>query len=355
LIQFAHAQSCWRIGAFGGLVLSLLTAASLAVAGEYENGRYVPSIFRQNDAPRPAPVIRLDLPPAAYVPPDAAASADTVAPTDGYRDGLYIADKRYLLSYPRTLWRMTSAPARFDGTDWLVAGGVAAAAGAFFAFDEDIRDIWQNHIRSGTTEDVAKFFDPFGDAKIGLGVLLAAYGVAETLDQTGAGRWRREKAAALLSLESLAISNGIVFGIKFASGRERPGDASSSFDFDGPGNGTNTNTSFPSGHAASAFAIASTLSEVYGDDHAWVPWVLYPIAAATALTRVDRDKHWASDTFVGAAIGYFVGKTVARYNPFLEKHNMAVVPSADDGQYSLSLVHRFQRVSPPRERLHSRR
>jgi membrane-associated phospholipid phosphatase len=66
-----------------------------------------------------------------------------------------------------------------------------------------------------------------------------------------------------------------------------------------------------------------------------------PIAAATALTRVDRDKHWASDTFVGAAIGYFVGKTVARYNPFLEKHNMAVVPSADDGQYSLSLVHRF--------------
>jgi hypothetical protein len=101
LIQFAHAQSCWRIGAFGGLVLSLLTAASLAVAGEYENGRYVPSIFRQNDAPRPAPVIRLDLPPAAYVPPDAAASADTVAPTDGYRDGLYIADKRYLLSYPR--------------------------------------------------------------------------------------------------------------------------------------------------------------------------------------------------------------------------------------------------------------
>jgi hypothetical protein len=259
LIKFTHARSCGRIGALGGLVLSLLTAAGptaaadatpdARAAGEYENGRYVPSIFRQDDAPRPASGIRLDLPAAAYVRPDAATGADRVAPTDGYRDGLYIADKQYLLSYPRTLWRMTSAPARLDGTDWLVAGGVAAAAGAFFAFDEDIRDIWQNHIRSGTTEDIAKIFDPFGDAKIGLGVLLAAYGVSETLDQTGAGRLRREKAAALLSLESVLISNGIVFGIKFASGRERPGDATSSFDFDGPRNGTNTNTSFPSRRA----------------------------------------------------------------------------------------------------------
>ena len=45
--------------------------------------------------------------------------------------------------------------------------------------------------------------------------------------------------------------------------------------------------------------------------------------------------------WTGAALGYFVGKAVTRYNPVLEKHNMALAPKAEDSGYSLSLVHRF--------------
>jgi len=319
-----------------------------AAAGEYENGRYVPSIFREPDGPPQPPVILPGPPtgdaplrPAATPTPESSRSADTTVWRDGYRDGLYIVDKDYLLSYPRTIWRLASAPAHFDRTDWLVAGGVVAATGAFFALDRGIRDFWQDHVRNGTTENISKVLDPFGQQWIGYGVLLTSYLAAETLEQTGAVRLRREKAALLLSLESLLIGNGIEFGLKFMTGRDRPENASSPFDFDGPGNGTHTNTSFPSGHSTSAFALASTLSEIYGDDYPWAPWVLYPIATGTALTRIDRNKHWASDVFVGAAIGYFVGKVVTRYNPFLEQHNMSVAPRAEDGQYGLTLTHRF--------------
>ena len=317
-----------------------------ATPGEYENGQYVPSIFRDANKPKRPPVILPGPPPIDYrspqsaaYPMDTATSADTAVWAGNYRDGIYIIDKDYLLSYPQSLWRFATAPARFDQTDWLIAGGVVAATGAFFALDRSIKDFWQNNIRSGTSENISKVFDPFGNATVGFGVLFGAYALTEALDQTGAAHLRREKAAVLLSLESVLLSGGIEYGVKYMTGRDRPEKSSSPFSFNGPAKGSNT--SFPSGHSTAAFAVASTVSEIYGDDYPWVPWVVYPIATGTGLTRIDRDKHWASDVFVGAALGYFVGKTVTRYNPFLEKHNMSLAPKTEDGEYSLSLIHRF--------------
>lgn len=62
--------------------------------------------------------------------------------------------------------------------------------------------------------------------------------------------------------------------------------------------------SFPSGHAAAAFALAGTLSE----EHSRQIWLYYGLAALVGWSRVDSDKHHWHDVIAGAAIGCASGK-----------------------------------------------
>jgi membrane-associated phospholipid phosphatase len=67
---------------------------------------------------------------------------------------------------------------------------------------------------------------------------------------------------------------------------------------------------FPSGHAASAFAVATVIAERYHDRHKWVPWVAYGTAAFLALSRLPDQAHFSSDIFFGAAAGYAISHFV---------------------------------------------
>ena len=143
----------------------------------------------------------------------------------------------------------------------------------------------------------------------------------------------------LLTLESAILATAATEGLKYATGRVRPDDAKNQYDWDGPT--SKANTAFPSGHASKAFSVASVISETYAGDYPWVPWIAYPLATGTALARIDKERHWASDVFVGAAIGYFTGKLVTRHNPFLERYDLTLVPSISNGVTELKVVHRL--------------
>jgi len=41
-----------------------------------------------------------------------------------------------------------------------------------------------------------------------------------------------------------------------------------------------------------------------------VPWVAYGTAAALALTRLPDQAHYPSEIFIGAAMGYSIGRFV---------------------------------------------
>jgi membrane-associated phospholipid phosphatase len=41
-----------------------------------------------------------------------------------------------------------------------------------------------------------------------------------------------------------------------------------------------------------------------------------------AVARVHESKHWASDVFIGAAIGYFVGKKICSLHRKQDKKNV---------------------------------
>lgn len=68
-------------------------------------------------------------------------------------------------------------------------------------------------------------------------------------------------------------------------------------------------SSFPSGHAAAIFSVATVIAERYRQ-HRWVPWVMYGLAGAISFSRVPTFAHFPSDVFIGAALGY----TITRFD-----------------------------------------
>ena len=131
---------------------------------------------------------------------------------------------------------------------------------------------------------------------------------------TGLARHRTHaQNTGLLAAEGIADSQIVTFAMKHAIGRLTPSDIPPHGDLSDTWfkyKGTFTNGgSFPSGHTASAFAVATVVSGRYGA-HRWVPWVAYAAATALSLTRLPDQAHFPSDIFFGAALGYSIGHCV---------------------------------------------
>lgn len=68
--------------------------------------------------------------------------------------------------------------------------------------------------------------------------------------------------------------------------------------------------SMPSGHVSSAFALMTVLAKQYDRWYVKVP--AYTFAVSVAFQRMTSRNHWASDTMVGGALGYWVGSTLVQ-------------------------------------------
>ncbi len=117
----------------------------------------------------------------------------------------------------------------------------------------------------------------------------------------------------LLAAEAVADTQIVSFVMKHAFGRLTPSDIPPHGNlndtwFKYKGSFTNGG-SFPSGHSASAFAVATVISGRYRE-HRWVPWVAYGAATFLSLTRLPDLAHFPSDIFFGAAMGYGIGHFV---------------------------------------------
>jgi len=63
---------------------------------------------------------------------------------------------------------------------------------------------------------------------------------------------------------------------------------------------------FPSGHTAAAFAIASVVAARYRG----AAWGAYGMAGIVGASRLTSRAHFPSDVFLGAALGYSIGRFV---------------------------------------------
>ena len=64
------------------------------------------------------------------------------------------------------------------------------------------------------------------------------------------------------------------------------------------------NKSFPSGHAAMAFAAARSIDKEFRKESIWIPIAGYAAATAVGIERVANDRHHWYDVVAGAAVGY---------------------------------------------------
>jgi membrane-associated phospholipid phosphatase len=211
----------------------------------------------------------------------------------------------YVKGYFTDTGKIVTSPINWNGDDWLKAGlVVVATAGIYFA-DTDIKNFAQRN-QGSTGDSLASIGNTIGNPAYTLPPLGLFYLYGHFADDTKARR------TSLLAAESLAISGLISESIKLTVQRPRPQTGESSSKWYGP-RLKSGDKSFPSSHTTAAFSLASVFAEEYGTNP-YVPPVAYGLASLTAFARIYDNKHWASDVFLGGAIGYFVGKTVVRYH-----------------------------------------
>jgi membrane-associated phospholipid phosphatase len=181
---------------------------------------------------------------------------------------------------------------------WFAAATAVGVAASAFG------DAWtwrESHgLRSPETRGLARFTQRLGDPRIVGPALLASYVTGRITGLPGFSAASARVAGATFSAAVLCE------GLKLAVGRARPNVAPGDPDEFRPFG--RLDASFPSGHTTIAFAAAAAIDAE--SQARWVPWVVYPAAAAVGWARVREDQHWLSDVAAGAALGYWTGRKV---------------------------------------------
>lgn len=194
-----------------------------------------------------------------------------------------------------------SSPAHFDDSDWMRVAAVAGAATLSTLFiDEPVRDFAMHH-HTPFLDAVMPVGDYYGRVRTGYGIgsLIYLGGILAGADDV------RLTGRAVIEAHTFAMM--ITGVLKATSGRSRPYKNEGNMRFSLFAD-ENPNWSFPSGHATAAFAVSAALATRVR--RPWATAGLYALSTLTAMQRVYDDKHWLSDTIVGAAIGTAVGLAV---------------------------------------------
>jgi hypothetical protein len=146
----------------------------------------------------------------------------------------------------------------------------------------------------------------------GLGMLgLTAGSMYITGIRTGNDHVRE---TGVLSMEAGVDALGVDEALKFAFSRQRPSEGAGAgkfFQSDG--------SSFPSAHATTAFAVATVMANEYPGPITKL--LAYGTATAISFARVGARQHFPSDVFVGAAMGYLIGRGVEKrhHDPTIDR------------------------------------
>ena len=238
----------------------------------------------------------------------------------------------YVKGYATDTGKILVSPVNWDGNDWLKAGLVMGVASGLYFADADIRNVAQRN-QSSVGDKAAVAGNVIGNPFYTLPPLGLFYLYGHFNDDPKARR------ASLLAVESLAISGAFSWTVKLATQRHRPHAGGAPTTWDGPGLKMK-DPSFPSNHSTAAFSIASVLAEEYGTN-AYVPPIAYGLATLVGFSRVYDDKHWASDVFLGSAIGYFVGKTIVRYHTVQGDTPLMILPTVSQQGFGVMAEYRF--------------
>lgn len=212
----------------------------------------------------------------------------------------YRLNMQFLKDLKNDFVSVWTGPLEWGGRDWTKFAVALGTTGLLYSVDDGIHD-WSQGNRSTSGDDFWTIVSRFGEPVILLGISGGIYAAGEIAGSMGM------RKTALLSIESLLISSTMLYALKWAVGRARPYAEESKSSFH-PFSLESKYHSFPSGHTTAAFSVASVIA--HHNDSLIVDILAYSTATLVGFARPFQDKHWASDVFFGAALGYFVGQKI---------------------------------------------
>jgi membrane-associated phospholipid phosphatase len=213
-----------------------------------------------------------------------------------------IADQKQIWSFPIRL---------VQGQDWTPTAAVLGTTAGLVAFDPSEAGYFRH----------TPTFHGFNNVFTGNATAIGMGAVPASLYAIGLIRSdSKMQHTALLAGEAMADAAILTTVLKNATRRVKPagfpasGNLSDSwFEKRGsPSSYIKGNGSFPSGHTMEAFSVATIIARRY-QNHRWVPYAAYGLAAVVGFSRLSLSVHFLSDVFMGGALGYSMSRfTVLR-------------------------------------------
>ncbi len=187
------------------------------------------------------------------------------------------------------------------GHHWVPTLAITGVTAGLIVADPHAMPYFRTHARN--IDDINDVFDSS---------ITSAEVIAVPVGLLAAGYARHDQyqiSTALLAGEAYADSAVVDLAMKAITRRKRPSDVAPGAPFTDTffsgGKSPFKGSSFPSGHAAGVFSVATVVATRY-KNHRWVPWLTYGFATAVSFSRVTTRAHFPSDVFMGAALGYAI-------------------------------------------------
>lgn len=218
-------------------------------------------------------------------------------------------------------WDFIKQPTKWDGIDWLKIG--LLSAGTFIiieAADEPIRDEVlenQQYYNSVPIEIGNIWGDWYPTVIIAGGFAIHGW----------LGDNTSSKKIAFEIIQSGLYTEIVTQILKNSFGRARPYMEQGPTEFKPFAFLGVDYTSLPAGHTSWAFSLSTVLAR--NVKPVLLKILAYIPAGLTFIARVYQDKHWASDNFLGAAVGYFIATWV------VDQHEKVVENDSEESQLGI--------------------
>jgi PAP2 superfamily len=173
----------------------------------------------------------------------------------------------------------------------LIPLGIGLSVGAVFAnthADREIRDWYQEDVRSKRTDDAAKIFKSYGTAYVTVPVYAVAYGAGRMMNTPTFETWGER------SFRATVVGTPALLFLQVAIGAERPpGDSGWK--------------PFHSSHGASGHAFIGSVPFVTAaqmSDEIYWKAAFYGLSTLTGWSRINDDAHYFSQAGLGWFLGY---------------------------------------------------
>jgi membrane-associated phospholipid phosphatase len=223
--------------------------------------------------------------------------------------------------------RVVTTPVDTEDNGLLGTLATAGAVGLTYVYDGNIRGKVQG-IKSRTLGKATDGGDILGNPFFHVGVAASVYVGAIIADSP------KYKELGEMLGESVLLADATTFVLKQAIGRGRPSAANDKSSFR-PFQFNSDYDSMPSMHTSSSFAIASVLAATSESKLAKLAY--YAAATFVGFSRIYKDKHWASDIVLGAAVGELCGQVVTRYHVEQGGKRVSIVPMVTGDSVLLAL------------------